>query len=103
MQRSAVRKRTHALPPPAHKGSHRADNFKSQPSLPSTQTPSPQLKHAQPIFFLQSWVEEEQVKNIKTYTNPENAGGTVPYLPFLIAVVVGMLGTTVAVVAQTSS
>lgn len=53
--------------------------------------------------FFKSWVEEEQVKNIKTYTNPENAGGTVPYLPFLIAVVVGMLGTTVAVVAQTSS
>lgn len=32
----------------------------------------------------------------------QEAGGTVPYLPFLVAVVVGMLATTAAVVAQTS-
>ena len=52
--------------------------------------------------FFKSWVEEEQVKNIKTYYKPEEANGTVPYLPFLVAVVLGMLATTAAVVAQTS-
>jgi hypothetical protein len=48
-------------------------------------------------------VEEEQVKNIKTYYKEGGeAAGTVPYLPFLVGVVLAMLATTVAVVAQTS-
>jgi hypothetical protein len=52
--------------------------------------------------FFKSYVEEEQVKTIKTYYKPEEANGTVPYLPFLVGVVVAMLGATVAVVAATS-
>ncbi len=57
-----------------------------------------------PLKPHQSWVEEEQVKNIKTYYKPEDgvAGGQVPYLGFLVGVVVAMIGATVAVVAQTS-
>lgn len=52
--------------------------------------------------YWKDWVEEEQVKNIKAYYKPEEAAGTVPFLPFLVAVVVAMLGATAAVVAQTS-
>jgi hypothetical protein len=47
-------------------------------------------------------VEEEQVKLPAYYKTGDSAGGTVPYLPFLIGVVVAMLGATVAVVASTS-
>lgn len=37
-----------------------------------------------------------------TYYKPaDGAGGTVPYLPFLIAVVLALLGTTVLVVQKT--
>lgn len=52
--------------------------------------------------YWKDWVEEEQVKTIKVHYKPDDAAGTVPYLPFLIGVVVAMLGTTIAVVAQTS-
>ncbi|KAG2439938.1 hypothetical protein HXX76_004057 [Chlamydomonas incerta] len=52
--------------------------------------------------YWKDWVEEEQVKNIKTYYKPEDAGGTVPYLPLLVGVVGLMLAATVYVVAQTS-
>ncbi|KAG2431682.1 hypothetical protein HYH02_013259 [Chlamydomonas schloesseri] len=52
--------------------------------------------------YWKDWVEEEQVKNVKTYYKPDDAGGTVPYLPLLVGVVVLMLATTVYVVAQTS-
>ena len=45
-------------------------------------------------------IEEEQVKNIKTYYKPGEAAA-VPYLPFLVSVVVGMLAATVVVVAKT--
>lgn len=54
-----------------------------------------------PTLSSQEWVEEEQVKNIKTYYKPDNAGGSVPYLPFLVGVVVAMLLTTVVVVSST--
>lgn len=43
------------------------------------------------------------VKTVKTYYKPDDAGGSVPYLPFLVGVVVAMLATTVVVVLQTSS
>lgn len=52
--------------------------------------------------FFKSWVEEEQVKTIKTYTNSERPGGSVPFLGFLVGVVVAMIATTAAVVAQTA-
>jgi hypothetical protein len=32
-----------------------------------------------------SGVEEEQVKSVKTYYKPTDAGGTVPYLPLLVS------------------
>ncbi|KAG2495366.1 hypothetical protein HYH03_006634 [Edaphochlamys debaryana] len=53
--------------------------------------------------YWKDWVEEEQVKNIKTYYKPEDAGGTVPYLPLLVGVVLAMLATTAYVVLATSS
>ncbi|GFR42074.1 hypothetical protein Agub_g2895 [Astrephomene gubernaculifera] len=53
--------------------------------------------------FWKDWVEEEQVKTIKTYYKPDDAGGTVPYLEVLIGVVVAVLATTVWVVIKTSS
>lgn len=53
--------------------------------------------------FFKSWVEEDQVKNIKTYYKPTEAAGTVPYLPFLVGVIVAMLATTVLVVVKTSA
>lgn len=43
-----------------------------------------------------------QVKTVKTYYKPEDAGGTVPYLGALVGIVVAMLVTTVLVVVQTS-
>lgn len=46
-------------------------------------------------------VEEEQVKNIKTYYKPGEAAA-VPYLPFLVGVVVAMLAATVVVVSKTA-
>jgi hypothetical protein len=46
-------------------------------------------------------IEEEQVKNIKTYYKPGEAAA-VPYLPFLVSVVVAMLAATVVVVSKTS-
>lgn len=52
--------------------------------------------------YWKDWVEEEQVKNIKVYYKEgSDAGGTVPYFPLLVGVLVAMLGTTAAVVAQT--
>lgn len=48
-----------------------------------------------------SRVEEEQVKNIKTYYKPGEAAA-VPYLPFLVGVVLAMLAATAVVVQQTS-
>jgi hypothetical protein len=45
-------------------------------------------------------VEEEQVKNIKTYYKPGEAAA-VPYLPFLVGVVLAMFGATAVVVAKT--
>ncbi|KXZ44719.1 hypothetical protein GPECTOR_63g45 [Gonium pectorale] len=53
--------------------------------------------------YWKDWVEEEQVKTVKTYYKPEDAGGTVPYLGVLVGIVVAMLATTVLVVVQTSS
>lgn len=50
--------------------------------------------------FWKDWVEEERVE--KTYYKPDEAGGTVPYLPFLVAVVLGLVAATVVVVQQTS-
>eukprot|EP00877_Chromochloris_zofingiensis_P009006 jgi/Chrzof1/4359/Cz14g10080.t1 len=52
--------------------------------------------------YWKDWVEEEQVKNIKTYYKPGESAA-VPYLPFLVGVVVAMLGVTVLVVLQTST
>ncbi|GLI59614.1 hypothetical protein VaNZ11_001546 [Volvox africanus] len=52
--------------------------------------------------YWKDWVEEEQVKTVKTYYKPDDAGGNVPYLGLLVAVVVAMLATTVLVVIQTS-
>jgi hypothetical protein len=43
-----------------------------------------------------------QVKNIKTYYKEEDINKSVPFLPVLVAVVVGMLAATVVVVAKTS-
>jgi hypothetical protein len=52
--------------------------------------------------YWKDWVEEEQVKNIKTYYKEgADSAGTVPYLPLLVGIVVAMLATTVAVVAKT--
>jgi len=50
--------------------------------------------------YWKDWVEEEQVKNIKTYYKDDAAA--VPYLPFLVGVVVAMVAATVVVVQQTS-
>jgi hypothetical protein len=50
------------------------------------------LKYLAPLHPLQN-----------TYYKPDNSGGSVPYLPVLIGIVVAMLGTTVLVVAQTSN
>lgn len=50
--------------------------------------------------YWKDWVEEEQVKNIKTYYKPGEAA-SVPYLPFLVGVVLAMLAATVVVVQQT--
>lgn len=43
---------------------------------------------------------QHQVKNIKTYYKPDDAGGSVPYLPFLVGVVVALLLTTAVVVSS---
>lgn len=51
--------------------------------------------------YWKDWVEEEQVKNIKTYYKPGEAAA-VPFLPFLVGVVVAMLAATAYVVAQTA-
>jgi hypothetical protein len=48
-------------------------------------------------------VEEEQVKTIKPRYNPEDAYGSVPFLPFLVGVVVAMLAATVVVVSKTGA
>ncbi|GLC37362.1 hypothetical protein PLESTB_001595400 [Pleodorina starrii] len=53
--------------------------------------------------YWKDWVEEEQVKTVKTYYKPDDAGGNVPYLGVLVGIVVAMLATTVLVVIQTSS
>lgn len=45
-------------------------------------------------------VEEEQPKNIKPFYKPGEAAA-VPFLPFLVGVVVAMLAATVVVVAKT--
>lgn len=47
-------------------------------------------------------VEEEQVKNIKTYYKPDDKVAAVPYLPFLVGVLVAMLAATAVVVQKTS-
>lgn len=52
--------------------------------------------------FFKSWVEEEQPKNIKTYYKDEDINKSVPFLPLLVAVLVGMIVATVVVVAKTS-
>lgn len=52
--------------------------------------------------YWKDWVEDEADKNIKTYYKPQEAGGSVPYLPFLVGVIVAMLATTVVVVMQTA-
>lgn len=52
--------------------------------------------------YWKDWIEEEQVKNIKTYYKPQDKVAAVPYLPFLVGVVVAMLAATVVVVQQTS-
>ncbi|KAI8462934.1 MAG: hypothetical protein J3K34DRAFT_445794 [Monoraphidium minutum] len=53
--------------------------------------------------YWKDWVEEEQVKNIKTYYKEGgDAAGTVPFLPVLVGIVLAMLATTVLVVAQTA-
>jgi hypothetical protein len=45
-------------------------------------------------------IEEEQPKNIKPFYKPGEAAA-VPFLPFLISVVIGMLAVTAVVVAKT--
>ena len=50
--------------------------------------------------YWKDWVEVDTFDN--TYHDPEKSSGTVPYLPLLVAVVVGMLAATVAVVEHTS-
>jgi hypothetical protein len=47
-------------------------------------------------------VEEEQVKYIKTYYKPDDKVAAVPYLPFLVGVLVAMLAATVVVVQKTA-
>lgn len=50
--------------------------------------------------FMKEYVEEERVE--ATWYKPNASGGTVPYLPLLVGVVLAMLATTVVVVSQTS-
>ncbi|WIA20785.1 hypothetical protein OEZ86_004705 [Tetradesmus obliquus] len=52
--------------------------------------------------YWKDWVEEEQVKNIKTYYKPDDKVAAVPYLPFLVGVLVAMLAATAVVVQKTS-
>lgn len=50
--------------------------------------------------FFKEYVEDESLKYIKTYTKP-GSGSSVPYLPFLVGVVLAMLATTAVVVSRT--
>lgn len=51
--------------------------------------------------YWKSWVEEEQVKNIKAWSKPDEAAA-VPFLPFLVGTILAMLVTTVLVVEKTA-
>lgn len=49
--------------------------------------------------YFKEWIEEDRVES--TYYKPNEAGGSVPYLPVLVGILFAVLGATMLVVQQT--